>query len=200
MTSTPPSTPSPSSTPDAPAASADVPPATVPATGAPESYDFKSAEGQPLADRTIVDAATPIFRELNLTQPQAQKLVDFYNAQMKSQSDAGAKAVTAMREQWVSEVKADAELGPKLDTIKTDIGRAFDALGDTKLTNEFKSAMDLTGAGDHPAFIRAFWKLSQRLIEGKPVSGGGPTANGQSPSGQVRRPSLASAMYPNLSQ
>jgi len=198
-TQTPPSIPTPSPTPNEPVNNNN-PTSTEPTSGAPESYDFKTPEGQPALDKAVLDAATPIFKELNLSQSQAQKLVDFYNTQMKAQTENITKTVNTMREGWVNEVKADTEMGPKLDQIKADIGRAFDALGDTKLVNEFKSAMDLTGAGDHPAFVRAFWKLSQRVIEGKPVSGGGPSPNGQNSSGQVRRPSLASAMYPNLPQ
>ena len=172
-------------------------PTSEPAT-VPESYTFKTPDGTEL-DKATADAATPIFRELGLSQAAADKLVSFYNEQMKSVADAGSKAVLAMREKWVGEVKSDPELGGKLDTIKADIGRAFDALGDTKLVNEFKTAMDLTGAGDNPAFIRAFWKLSQKVIEGKPVNGAGPSPHGQQPGGVAKRPSLASAMYPNLS-
>jgi hypothetical protein len=167
-------------------------------TGAPDTYTFRAPDGTEL-DKSLTEAATPIFKELGLTQAAAGKLVDFYNAQMKSQADVGLKAVLALREKWVGEVKSDPELGSKLDTIKADIGRAFDTLGDPKLVDEFKSAMDLTGAGDNPAFIRAFWKLSQRVIEGKPVGGGGPSPHGQQPSGMAKKPSLASAMYPNLS-
>jgi len=32
-------------------------------------------------------------------------------------------------------------------------------------------AMDLTGAGDNPAFIKIFHKLAERLGEGSPVAG-----------------------------
>jgi hypothetical protein len=58
--------------------------------------------------------------------------------------------------------------------------------------------MDLTGAGDNPAFIKAFWKLSQHVVEGKPAPGGGPSPHGQVAVGQAQRPSIAQAMYPSL--
>ena len=191
-------TPSPTtSNPSPPNDSAAPKPSTKP-TAVPDAYTFKAPDGTEL-DKPTADAATPIFKELGLSQAAADKLVGFYNERMKAVADAGSQAVLAMREKWVSEVKSDPDLGGKLDTIKADIGRALDALGDAKLVNEFKSAMDLTGAGDNPAFIKAFWKLSQKLIEGKPVGGGGPSPHGQQSSGMAKKPSLASAMYPNLS-
>ena len=177
-------------------------PATKPASepaAVPDKYEFKPPEGSAL-DEAVVAAATPIFRELGLSQAAADKLVTFYNEQMKAIADTGAKAVLAMREKWVSEVKSDPEMGSKLDVIKADIGRAYDVLGDAKLVQDFKTAMDLTGAGDNPAFIKALWKLSQKVIEGKPVVGGGPSPHGQTAGGQSQRPSIAQAMYPNLAR
>ena len=168
-----------------------------PADGAPDTYTFKPIEGSTLDDATIA-AATPIFRELGLSQAAADKLVGFYNQQMKAVADTGSKAVLAMREKWVSEVHADPEIGGKLDVVKADIGRALNVLNDPKLTSDFRSAMDLTGAGDNPAFIKAFWKLSQHVVEGKPAPGGGPSEHGQSAGGVASRPTAAQAMYPNL--
>ena len=113
---------------------------------------------------------------------------------------------TAMRTDWQAKVQSDPELakavnGDKtgLDAVKLDISRALNSLGDAALVADFKAAMDLTGAGDHPAFVKALWKLSSFITEGKHVSGGGPSVHGQRPLGQSERPSAASALYPNLS-
>lgn len=189
---TPPSTPTPSPTPNDPATTPDPAKTTV-----PDAYTYTPKDGEAF-DKTVLDAATPIFKELNLTQPQADKLIEFWNSQAKTQADLHVQTVLAQREKWVGEVKADPDLGPKLAQVTADIGRAFDALGDAKLVDGFKEAMNLTGVGDNPAFIKAFWKLAQKVNEGKPVSGGGPSPNGQTPSGQTRRPSAAEAMYPQL--
>ena len=49
-----------------------------PGSAAPESYtDFSVPEGHTL-DAAAIESATPLFRELGLSQDQAQKLVDFY--------------------------------------------------------------------------------------------------------------------------
>jgi hypothetical protein len=165
--------------------------------GAPEKYEAFTAPDGHTIDATAIDAAIPIFKELNLTQSQSQKLVDFYNTQMIAAAKAPGEAVETMREGWRNEVKADKEIGGIIPQVKADIGKAIATL-DPALATEFKLAMDLTGAGDHPAFVKAFWKLSKSVIEGTHVSGGGPSPHGQAKNGVAARPTAAQAMYPNL--
>jgi hypothetical protein len=167
---------------------------TPPADPVPDTYTFTAPEGKTL-DTAAVEAATPIFKELGLTQPQADKLFELYGKLTDGNSSRQLEAVNTMREEWRNAVKSDAEIGGKLDAVKAEIGKSLDLLP-SGLRDEFKAAMDLTGAGDHPAFVKAFYKLSQMVNEGKPVTGGGPSTHGQTAPG-TGRPSLASAMYPN---
>ena len=174
------------------------------ATGAPEKYaDFAAPDGYTI-DTKLVEAAAPIFKELNLTQEQAQKLISLQAQTMIDAAKAPQAAYEAMRLEWRNTVAADAEIksyatdgrtGP--DAVKVDIGKALATLP-PQLANEFKQAMDVTGAGDHPAFVKAIWKLSQSVIEGKPVSGSGPSKFGQADTSRPEKPSPAAAMYPNL--
>lgn len=165
---------------------------------APDAYAaFTAPEGYTLDPKTI-EAASPIFKELNLNQDQAQKLVDFHTQQMIEAAKGPQAAYEALRTEWRSAVTNDPEMKGKLDTIKTDIGRALNSLGDAKLASDFKAAMDLTGAGDHPAFVKAFWKLSQFVTEGTHVTGTNPSPKGQQAPGS-KPPSPAQALYPNLS-
>lgn len=167
-------------------------------TGAPEKYEaFTAPEGHTV-DAAAIEAVTPIFKELNLSQAQSQRLVDFYNERMIAAAKAPAEAVETMREGWRNEVKADKDIGGKLPEVKAVIGKALDSLGDPTLTASFKSAMDLTGAGDHPAFVKAFYKMSLALGEGTHVNGGGPSPHGQSKTGIAAKPSAAQSMYPGL--
>ena len=55
--------------------------------------------------------------------------------------------------------------------------------------------MNFTGAGDHPAFLKAFHKLAQLVGEGTHVRGGNPSPHGN-PKSQPK--SAAQIMYPNL--
>jgi hypothetical protein len=137
-----------------------------------------------------------IFKGLNLSQEQGQQLVDFYMNKTAESANEPYKVWQQTQEDWVKEVKNDRELGPRLNEVKTTISRAIDGLNDPKLARDFREAMDYTGAGNNPAFIRAFWKLAQRITEGGHVAGGGPSAQGQRRQGEQQ--SAAKAMYPNL--
>lgn len=197
-----------SSTPEAPAATASLsePSATdkslanedkkpEPAAGAPEKYEaFKAPEGFEFnAERA--EEATKLFKELGLSQEQAQKAVDLFGKELSQTLEEPFKAYTKMRSDWRTEI-INSDLGNGTDNLKpevrADLGRVYAALGDPKLEAAFKEAMDLTGAGDHPAFIRGLKALSKYVTEGKPVEAGGP------PSPAGKKPSLAQAIYPNL--
>jgi len=168
-----------------------------PVNGAPETYaDFKLPQGAEL-DKETLGKASPLFKELNLTQDQAQKLVDFYNDINTSAKEKLSAVVTEMRTEWRNQVKADKDIGPKLDSVITEIGRAKSHIP-AEVRTAFESALDVTGAGDHPAIVRGFYELAKLVNEGTHVVGGKPSPEGQSKSGTVAPPSLAGAMYPNL--
>lgn len=165
--------------------------------GAPEKYeDFKVPEDFELVPE-VMAKATPIFKELGLSQAGAQKLVDLYAEQGREAAEAPYKVWADTQEKWVNEIKADPELGSKLPEVRATVSKALDALGDVKMANEFKAAMDYTGAGNHPAFIRAFYRLAQMVTEGGHVAGKGPSPAGQRGPGAAPE-SAAKAMYPNL--
>lgn len=170
-------------------------PDAAPSPGAPAKYEFKPADGKTL-DQSAIDAAIPVFKELNLTQAQADKLMSVWNGRVEDLSKENVKFVETMRADWRSQVEKDPEMSGRLDQIKADIG-AFKQTLDPKLRADFEEAMNLTGAGDHPAFVKTFWKMSQSFIEGKHVTGSGPSPNGQSRPND-RPKSLAEMMYPNL--
>ena len=174
--------------------------AKAPAPGAPEKYeDFKVPEGYEL-DEGFVKDASALFKGLGLDQAGAQSLVDEYIKRTQDAFQQPFKAYRDMRSGWVKDAQAHPELKDKLTAggpVLTSIAKALDGLGDPALANEFRQVMDLTGAGDHPAFIRVFYKMAERLTEGKPVSQGGPSAHGQKAPGGAQR-SLANAVYPNL--
>ncbi len=163
--------------------------------GAPAAYtDFKAPDGYTLSPDTIA-AATPIFKELGLNQDQAQKLVDFHAKAMVDAAKAPNEAYTALRTDWQTKTKSDYP-GPALETAKTEIGRMLTALP-ADVTSAFREAMDLTGAGDHPAVFKALHKLAAFVTEGKHVSGAGPSSAGQKAPGSAP-PTAAAALYPNL--
>lgn len=175
-------------------------PTPEPPSGPPEKYEFKLVEGQTI-DQSMLDKATPVFKDLGLTQDRAQKLVDLFNSYAKDQSDLAIKAVHEMRTGWREQVNAHPEMSGKLEVIKADVGRMKDSvLGapGTPARDKFDAAMSLTGAGDHPDIVWGWWQASKSFGEGKHVSGSGPSKEGQRPPNASERPSLAAALYPDL--
>ena len=167
---------------------------------APEAYaEFKAPEGFTI-NKDAVEAALPVFKELGLTQDQAQKLVDIQTAREAQLAKSAQGDYTAMRQGWQKEVLADTNLsaGGKIKPeILETMGRAIDGLGDPALAKSFRQSLDITGVGDNPAFVKGFLKLAQQVTEGRPVQGGGPSTEGQKAPG-AKPPSQAHALYPNL--
>lgn len=167
-----------------------------PSSTAPTEYsEFTVPDGFTLDGETGT-AAKSLFKSMGLTQEHAQQLIDFYVKQTTESANAPYELWNETQERWVKEVKADPTIGHRLNEVKTTISRAIDGMGDPKLARDFREAMDYTGAGNNPAFIKAFYKLAQMVTEGRHVTGNGPSPAGQ---GNSARPaSAAAAMYPNL--
>jgi len=172
--------------------------ATPPTEGAPEAYaTFNVPEGFVL-DEEVAKEAGAMFKERGLTQAQAQKFVDFYVAKTQEAVNAPYELWRQTQADWVKQVKTDAFLGPRLNQVTSTISKAIDIVGQSnpQLAQEFRTVMDFTGAGNHPAFIRMFYEMAARITEGGYVAGKGPSPAGQRPVGQM--PTAAQAMYPNL--
>ena len=186
----------PEAKPDAPEAK---PAEAKPDAAVPETYaDFSLPEGATV-DKSIIDSATPVFRELGLSQDQAQKLVDWYTKNGENIVKANNDAYESMREGWRNDLKADKDIGGKLDVVAAEIGKMKQQLPPA-VRDAFNEAVNFTGAGDHPAVVRALYEFSKLVNEGSHVSGSGPSPHGQAKAGETKRPTLAAAMYPTLSQ
>lgn len=160
----------------------------------PETYAaFKVPEGYEL-DPKAAEEISPVFKELGLSQEGAQKLVDFYAKHSAQSAQAAIDSWVKTRETWTNELKADPVLGKELapdGKVPITVNRALDGLQNPKLVADFKEAMNMTGAGDNPAFVRVLYALASKLTEGTSYAQGGPV-------GSKGPPSAASAMYPNL--
>lgn len=136
--------------------------------GAPEKYEFKPAEGQEL-DTAALEQFEPIARELNLTNEQAQKMVDLYGTKiMPMVQQQQAEAWQKTTEQWAADVKADKEIGgDKLTTNLSAAQRALDLFG----TPELKEYLEVTGLGNHPDLVKTFVKIGKAMSEDGMVDG-----------------------------
>ena len=152
--------------------------------GAPEKYEFKAGKNGEL-DQEALKGFEPLARELNLTNEQAQKMVDLYGEKLlpqiqKQQTEAWQKTT----EQWAADVKADKEIGgDKLVSSLSVAQRALDQFG----TPELKEYLNSTGLGNHPELVKAFVKIGKSMSEDGMVTGSKTTTQ-----------SVAQRMYPNM--
>jgi hypothetical protein len=165
--------------------------------GAPEKYeDFNVPEGF-ILDPEVGDKIGTLFKEGNLSQSYAQKLIDFYIKETREAQERPGKFYQDMRKQWVDEINKDSDIGgSKLNGAMAAISKLIGSTGE--LGEAFKDAMDYTGAGDHPAVAKFLYALAKKLTEGGPVRGTGPSLEGMRQPGTPAMPSAAQAMYPNL--
>lgn len=136
--------------------------------GAPKKYEFQAAEGVEL-DTEALKEFEPVAREMNLTNEQAQKLVDVYPKILAGVQQRQAEAWQQTTEQWAADVKADKEIGgDKLTSNLSAAQRALDQFG----TPELKEYLNTTGLGNHPDLVKTFVKIGKAMSEDGMVTGG----------------------------
>lgn len=131
----------------------------------PAYTDFALPEGVTV-DGEAMKAASDLFADSGLDQEQAQKFLDLAlsreQAAARKSVQAGVQAYADLQNKWVGEVKADPEIGgDRLAASIASAARAIDRLGVPGL----KEALDLTGAGNHPAVVKAFVRVGQMVSE-----------------------------------
>lgn len=127
----------------------------------PTYTDFTLPEGVTV-EPEIMDQARALFAESGLPQEQAQKLIDLAVSREQAAAQRGVQAFADLQNKWVSEIKADPDIGgPRLTASLAAAARAIDRLAVPGL----KEALNLTGAGNNPAIVKAFVKLGQLLTE-----------------------------------
>lgn len=117
---------------------------------------------------------------------QAQKLVDLQARLARDASETGSKAWEEIQTDWVSKVKADPDIGgANFENTMTSIGKLVTHYGD----QELRDAMNLTGAGNHPAMVKFLAKVAKDFNEGTPISGA-----------PVNTSSALEQMYPSMAK
>ena len=97
---------------DAPveASSADADGNEEPAPEIPEKYEFNMPEGMEV-DQSLADEALPVFKELGLSQEQADKLTGLMVAKAERDSQVMADAYQKQISDWATELKNDKDVG-----------------------------------------------------------------------------------------
>lgn len=145
-------------------------------------YDLKMPDGVEL-DADLAEALAPDFKELGLTNAQAQKLVDKYIATQQARMDGHANSpagVLAMSmqeyfkdagtpDQWMDKAKKDPTIGgANWATTETNALRFVKHVNDPALAKY----LNASGGGNHPALIAAFAKAGALIREDDPATGG----------------------------
>ena len=151
------------------------PPADDKPAGAPEFYeDFAMPEGFSFDKESAGDFLT-VAKDMNLTQEQAQKLVDLYGSRMLGQQEAQQ----AQAEQWAVESKKTFKPA-EIDLANKTLGKFADA--------EFISLLTATGLGNHPKMVGLFKNIGAQMSEGSFID----STSNQSPK------SAAEVLYPSM--
>lgn len=130
--------------------------------GAPETYEaFTLPDGVEM-DETARDSFLPVAKQLNLTQTEAQALVDYESKRVAEFTTAQETAWKDMQQEWRTSTQSDKEIGgPAFDQSLASAKKFLGAYG----TNELIEALDATGMGNHPELIRAFARAGKAMSE-----------------------------------
>lgn len=150
--------------------------------------DLKLPEGL-AAEDPILKAALEGATDAKISKEALQPLIDKVAPQLKELQEAPLREWAAKQKEWVTQVKADPEIGgAALDkTVLPGIAKLLDQSGVGK---EAREALDFTGAGNNPAIVKLLHFAAQKLSEGTPVRG--------NPAAMTR--DVASILYPTHSK
>lgn len=147
--------------------------------GAPEKYELKAPEGFEQIDPALMESFEPVARELGLTNEAAQKLVETQMPKVVERiTEQHREAWGKQLETWVSDVKADKEIGGEQHaaTLQT-ANRALTKFA----TPELLSLLDYPsetnpkglGLGNHPELVRVFARIGKAMAEDTLANGNG---------------------------
>ena len=144
----------------------------------PEAYELTAPEGFAGLDPEAVAVATPVFKELGLSNDQANKLMPVageFAKRITAERDSQILAsIGEQRKAWLEEAKADKEIGgTNWDASLASAAKALDQLGFTK-GSPLRNVLNDSGLGNHPEMIRAWAKVGKAIGEDSDfVRGGG---------------------------
>ena len=146
-------------------------PEPVKTEGAPEEYgDFNAPEGIELAG-PVMDEFKGVAKELNLSQEQAQSLIDRVTPAMQARAVENIQRVSR---EWAERSKNDAEIGgsnyqatqANVWRVISNFGRAADGSIDPDVAEFINSPM-----GNHPGALKLIARAGAKFGEAKIPTG-----------------------------
>lgn len=161
-------------------------------SGPPEKYEFTPPEGFEV-DPEGLKGYEDLAREAGLTQEQFGKVTEYGLKYMQQQLGKVAEQAHQRQLGWRNDALADTGLTDGktlLPEVKQNAALVMDQFGGDHL----RKALDETGAGNHPAVIRALNEIGKAIGAAKPPDTGKPAPqNGRGNSID----SIAERMYGN---
>ena len=130
--------------------------------GAPEKYgDFTFPEGMPINQERL-DKATAVFREIGLSQEQAQKLIDLETAATGEFQEAQKAALAQQLAQYRQDARTDPEIGGADHKAKMAIAnKALSKFGSPELIK----ALSESGWSSHPEMARLLYRIGKSTTD-----------------------------------
>lgn len=142
-------------------------------TGPPEEYTFDDLPEGVEIDTELAGKVSPIFKELGLTNEQANQLAGEYAQHIAAQEEARAAQWQQTNEQWVTQAKQDPEIVEMgWDNAIASANRFIETFGDESLGEALAAGLN----GNHPAIIKALAKAGAALTDDRTETG---TTGGQ---------------------
>jgi len=140
--------------------------------GAPEKYEDFTVPDDFEIDADRLDALTDFGQANNLPQEAVQKAVDLHIEAVNGILEAQQEQWRGIKDKWEETVRADKFFHDdegNADAAIATAKKAVESIGGDALIE----ALEITGAGSHPAVLKVFYELGQRITEGKIVFGDG---------------------------
>jgi len=153
--------------------------------GPPEKYELKAPEGFDQLDPVLVESFEPLARELNLTNENAQKLVETMMPKVVERITAQHREAWGKQlEQWVTTAKTDKEIGGQaFDQASKQARAALAKFATPELMQmlAYPSAENPNGLGlgNHPELVRVFARIGKASAEDQ-------IAPGKTPAGEKK--------------
>lgn len=124
---------------------------------------FKVPEGMEI-DSAALESFLPLAQAQKLSQEDAQKYVDLFAKGAERAAELQAQTWVDLKNTWETETRADKEIGGE----RLDESLQYAKLSVVKLgTVALSQALEITGFGNHPEFVRFFAKVGKLISDDK---------------------------------
>jgi hypothetical protein len=140
------------------------------AAAVPDKYELTVPDGFDGIDSDVLAEATPVLKDLKLTNEQADKLTPIAAQLVKKTMDRAEAAITERaiqnRKDWAEAFDKDPEIGGANKQKTIDFAaKAFDHYG-IKAGEGVRQLLEESGLGNHPDLIRFVAAVGRDLAEG----------------------------------